>query len=353
MCQNDIARPLDHSEYRQAIAGSSGKLCVGPYKLDSNLMLAPMAGITDKPFRRLCRRLGAGLAVSEAVSSNQTLWGSRKSVHRLDFAGEPGPVAVQILGADPVMMAEAAKVNADRGAQIIDINMGCPAKKVCRTAAGSALLRNETLVGNILRAVVAAVRIPVTLKIRTGWDKAHRNAERIAQIAEQEGISALVVHGRTRTCGYSGSAEHDTIGRIRSRVSLPLIANGDIDSPEKAAWVLNSTGVEGVMIGRAALGYPWIFRETAHYLATGEMLAPPTAEQVIDLLCEHLQNLYSFYGELQGVRVARKHLAWYSGKFMASDLFRKQFNTIDSADKQLLLIRQLFLQPGTEEGMAA
>jgi len=312
-----------------------------------------MAGITDKPFRQLCRRFGAGLAVSEAVSSNQTLWGSRKSIHRLDFAGEPGPISVQLIGADPAEMAEAAQVNADRGAQIIDINMGCPAKKVCRTEAGSALLRNEVLVGDILRAVVAAVRIPVTLKIRTGWDRENRNAEHIAQIAEQEGISALVVHGRTRACGFSGTAEHDTISRIRSLVSLPLIANGDIDSPEKAAWVLRSTGVDGVMIGRAALGYPWIFRDTAHYMATGEILAPPTAEQAHALLCEHLESLYSLYGEHQGVRIARKHLAWYAKKFPASALVGKQFNTIDSADKQLLLVRQMFLQPGTEEGMAA
>jgi len=326
---------------------------IGPYQLDNNLILAPMAGVTDKPYRQLCRRLGAGMTVSEMISSNTALWGSRKTVHRLDFDGEPGPVAVQLVGSDPAAMAAAAQANADNGAQIIDINMGCPAKKICKTDAGSALLRNEKLVGEILRAVVAAVDVPVTLKIRTGWDSANRNGERIARIAEQEGISALAVHGRTRACGFGGEAEHDTIGRIKLAISIPVIANGDIDSPEKALQILRSTGVDGLMIGRAALGQPWIFREVAHYIETGERLAPPKPDQVSKLLCEHLQNIYSFYGEHQGVRIARKHIAWYSKRHPGSVSFRNRINTTDSADEQILLVRQFFVQPGIERGMAA
>jgi len=293
------------------------------------------------------------MAVSEMISSNTVLWGSRKTVRRLDFTGEPGPVAIQIVGSSPAAMAAAARANADNGAQIIDINMGCPAKKICKTDAGSALLRNEKLVGEILRAVVAAVDIPVTLKIRTGWDRATRNGERIARIAEQEGISALAVHGRTRACGFGGEAEHDTIGRIKLAISLPVIANGDIDSPEKALHILRSTGVDGLMIGRAALGQPWIFREIAHYTETGERLAPPKPDQVGKLLCEHLQNIYSFYGEHQGVRIARKHIAWYSKRHPGSVSFRNKINTTDSADEQLLLVWKFFVQPGTERGMAA
>lgn len=323
---------------------------IGTIKLDNNLILAPMAGVTDRPFRQLCRRLGAGLAVSEMISSNKTLWGSRKTIRRLDFNGEPGPVAVQIVGSEPAAMARAARMNADNGAQIIDINMGCPAKKVCKADAGSALLRNESLVADIIGAVVAAVDIPVTLKIRTGWDKQSRNGTRIARIAKQEGISALAVHGRTRACGFAGSAEYETIRNIKQSVDLPVIANGDIDTPEKALQVLRSTGADGLMIGRAAQGRPWVFREIAHYIETGEHLAHPTPEQVGELLCEHLQNLYSFYGTKQGVRVARKHIAWYSKRQQNSILFRQKINTTDSADQQLLLIRQFFIQPGGERG---
>jgi len=326
---------------------------IGPFHLDNNLILAPMAGVTDRPFRQLCRRLGAGMAVSEMVSSNKALWGSRKTIRRLDFEGEPGPVSVQIVGADPAAMAQAARVNADNGAQIIDINMGCPAKKVCKADAGSALLRNEALVANIVAAVVAAVDIPVTLKIRTGWDKESRNGVRIARIAEQEGISALAVHGRTRACGFAGAAEYETIRRIKQAVDLPVIANGDIDTPEKALQVLRSTGADGLMIGRAAQGRPWIFREIAHFIDSGKQLAPLPPELVSELLCEHLQNLYSFYGKQQGVRVARKHIAWYSKRQQNSSSFRQQINKTDSADQQLLLIREFFVQPGTERGVAA
>ncbi|MCB1851352.1 MAG: tRNA dihydrouridine synthase DusB [Gammaproteobacteria bacterium] len=326
---------------------------IGPYQIANNLILAPMAGVTDRPFRQLCRRLGAGLAVSEMVSSNSALWGSRKTMRRLDFDGEPTPRSVQIVGADPVVMAEAAKVSSANGAQIIDINMGCPAKKVCQVAAGSALLGNEILVAKILRAVVGAVHTPVTLKIRTGWDKNSRNGLRIAQIAEQEGISALAVHGRTRACGFSGAAEHDTVARIKQLVTIPVIANGDIDSPEVALHVLRTTGVDGLMIGRSAQGRPWIFREIAHYIKTGEHLAPPSPAQVSDLLCEHVQCLYRFYGERQGVRVARKHIAWYSKHHRQGSVFRDRINNTDSADEQITLIRNFFVQPGTERGEAA
>ena len=338
-----------HSTKYQALAD----MRIGSFRLDNNLILAPMAGVTDKPFRQLCRRLGAGMAVSEMVSSDINLWGSHKSIHRLDFEGEPGPVSVQIVGSDPAAMAEAARINAGSGAQIIDINMGCPAKKVCKADAGSALLRNETLVARIIAAVVGAVNIPVTLKIRTGWNRENRNGVQIARIAEQEGISALAVHGRTRACGYTGEAEYETIHRIKQSVALPVIANGDINTPEKAQHVLCSTGADGVMIGRAALGRPWIFRQIAHYMATGEQLAPPTPAQVCELVYEHLQNLYSLYGRQRGVRVARKHIAWYSENLQNSSSFRKRIYTTDSADEQLLLIREFFVRSGNERGMAA
>ncbi|MCP5446817.1 MAG: tRNA dihydrouridine synthase DusB [Chromatiaceae bacterium] len=326
---------------------------IGHLELTNNLILAPMAGVTDRPFRQLCRRLGAGMAVSEMVSSNAKLRRHRITLRRLDFAGEPGPVAVQIVGSDPAAMAAAARANADIGADIIDINMGCPAKKVCKVDAGSALLRSETLVAEILAAVVAAVDIPVTLKIRTGWSRETRNGERIARIAEQEGIRALAVHGRTRACGFSGDAEYDTIRTIKQSVRLPVIANGDIDCPEKALLVLRSTGADALMIGRAAQGRPWIFREIAHYLETGKLLLPPAPEQVGELLCEHLQNLYGFYGREQGVRIARKHIAWYGKCHPESASFIQTIITTDSADQQLLLIKKFFVQPGTERGMAA
>ena len=326
---------------------------IGPYHLDNNLVVAPMAGVTDRPFRQLCRRLGAGMAVSEMVSSNSILWGNAKTLRRLDFEGEPGPIVVQILGADPQRMAEAARVNLARGAQIIDINMGCPAKKVCRADAGSALLRNEPLVAKILRAVVAAVDAPVTLKIRTGWDPEHRNGLRIARIAEAEGIQALAVHGRTRSCGFSGMAEYDTIGEIKQSVSIPVIANGDIDSPKKALQVLQQTGADGLMIGRAAQGRPWIFREIEHYLATGEEFTDPAPCWVRDLLSEHLENLYRFYGEYQGVRVARKHIAWYSKGQPGGNRFRQRINNTDTSGEQLTLIREFFDQLANPKDLAA
>ncbi|AKH21323.1 tRNA dihydrouridine synthase DusB [Sedimenticola thiotaurini] len=317
---------------------------IGPYQLDNNLLVAPMAGVTDRPFRQLCRRLGAGMAVSEMISSNAALRGSRKTVRRLDFAGEPGPIAVQILGADPVAMAEAARVNVAHGAQIIDINMGCPAKKVCKVAAGSALLMDPPLVGRILDAVVRAVEVPVTLKIRTGWDPQHRNGVEIARIAEGSGVQALAVHGRTRACGFSGQAEYDTIRSIKQAVSIPVIANGDIDSPEKAKKVLEQTGADAIMIGRAAQGRPWIFREITHYLENGVTLAPPEPGWIRDILLQHLENLYQFYGEFQGVRIARKHIAWYSKTQPGGALFRQRVNTTDSTEKQQALVMEFFDQ---------
>jgi tRNA-dihydrouridine synthase B len=326
---------------------------IGQYQLQSNLILAPMAGITDRPYRQLCRELGAGLAVSEMVASNTSLWASRKSVKRLDFNGESAPISVQIVGADPGTMAEAAKINADRGAQIIDINMGCPAKKVCRVAAGSALMRDEGLVAKILEAVVGAVDVPVTLKIRTGWDPTQRNGVEIARIAEQAGIQALAVHGRTRACRFSGQAEYDTIRRIKAALSIPVIANGDIDSPQKAAQVLAETGADAVMIGRAAQGRPWIFREIAHFLSNGTLLPEPSPQWVGALLKRHLLSLYRFYGEQQGVRIARKHIAWYTRGHADSATLRKQINTTDSADEQLKLGKRFFVRLGNTREMAA
>jgi tRNA-dihydrouridine synthase B len=326
---------------------------IGPYQLDNNLLVAPMAGVTDRPFRQLCRRLGAGMAVSEMISSDASLRGTRKTVRRLDFAGEPGPVSVQILGADPRTMAEAARINVGHGAQIIDINMGCPAKKVCKVAAGSALLMNPPLVGRILDAVVRAVEAPVTLKIRTGWDPDHRNGLEIARIAEASGIRALAVHGRTRACGFSGSAEYHTIRAIKQVVAIPVIANGDIESPEKAKKVLELTGADAIMIGRAAQGRPWIFREIDHYLMTGEKHSAPQPAWIRDILLEHLGNLYTFYGEFQGVRIARKHIAWYSRTQPGGALFRQRINTTDSTEKQQALIVEFFDQLAINKERAA
>jgi len=326
---------------------------IGPYQLDNNLVVAPMAGVTDRPFRQLCRKLGAGLAVSEMVSSDASLWGTKKSLRRLDFAGEPGPISVQILGADPEAMAEAAKVNVGLGAQIIDINMGCPAKKVCKVAAGSALLQDEPLVAKILDAVVKAVEVPVTLKIRTGWDREHRNGERIARIAQECGIQALTVHGRTRADGFSGEAEYETITRIKQRIRIPVIANGDITTPQKAKQVLERTGADGIMIGRAAQGRPWIFREIAHYLASGEERPAPSLDWVRNILLEHLHNLYAFYGEDHGVRIARKHIAWYSKTQPGGAQFRQEINKADSAERQLALIEAFFQQEPSVKGLAA
>jgi tRNA-dihydrouridine synthase B len=326
---------------------------IGPHQLSNNLILAPMAGVTDRPFRQLCRQLGAGLAVSEMVSANSALWGNPKTIRRLDFAGESGPISVQILGSDPGCMAEAARVNLGHGAQIIDINMGCPAKKVCRVDAGSALLRDERLVGRILHAVVRAVDVPVTLKIRTGWSPEERNGVRIAQIAEAEGIQAVAVHGRTRACGFSGNAEYHTIRAIKQAVAIPVIANGDIDGPEKAARVLGQTGADAIMIGRAAQGRPWIFREILYYLETGESLPRPGPEWVCGLLCTHLKNLYAFYGTAQGLRVARKHIAWYSKGYPDGAEFRKRINKTEQAGEQLTQVREFFHRLEQREELAA
>ncbi|MFQ5487051.1 MAG: tRNA dihydrouridine synthase DusB, partial [Gammaproteobacteria bacterium] len=302
---------------------------IGPYRLKNNLVLAPMAGVTDRPFRQLCRRLGAGLAVSEMVSSNSLLWGSEKTRRRANHEGEPEPRAVQIAGADPGMMAEAARHNVDNGAQIIDINMGCPAKKVCNVMAGSALLQDERLVARILEAVVAAAAVPVTLKIRTGWDTEQRNGVAIARIAEQAGIQALAVHGRTRACAYRGAAEYDTIAAIKATVNIPVIANGDIRTPEQAKQVLDYTGADGVMIGRAAQGRPWIFDLIEHYLKTGELKEDPPLTVIRSLMLEHLEALYGFYGEYVGVRVARKHISWYSKGQPGGAAFRQAVNRMD------------------------
>jgi tRNA-dihydrouridine synthase B len=312
-----------------------------------------MAGVTDRPFRQLCRSLGAGLAVSEMVSSNALVWGSEKTRRRIDHAGEDEPVSVQIAGADPAMMANAARFNVAQGAQIIDINMGCPAKKVCNVMAGSALLQDESLVGRILDAVVAAVDVPVTLKIRTGWDPSRRNALRIAAIAEQSGIQALAVHGRTRACGYRGEAEHQTVRAIKAALSIPVIANGDITSPWKAAEVLRATQADAVMIGRAAQGRPWVFREVVHFLATGELLPPPAPAEIGRVLTGHLNNLYDFYGEYTGVRVARKHIAWYSKGQPGGNRFRQQINQAETAEEQLRHVDDYFSLLTEQKALAA
>jgi len=325
---------------------------IGPYSIDPPVCLAPMAGVTDRPFRILCRRFGAGYAVSEMVSANALLWASDKTRRRIDHRGEPAPRAVQIMGADPRMLADAARYNVDQGAQVIDINMGCPAKKVCNVAAGSALLRDEALVGRILEAVVRAVAVPVTLKMRTGWDRAHKNAVTIARIAEAAGVQALAVHGRTRADAYRGEAEYETIARVKRAVSIPVIANGDIDGPEKAARVLAETGADAVMIGRAAQGNPWIFRRVAHYLATGEHLPPPRAHEVLEVLEGHLAALYDFYGEARGVRVARKHIAWYTKGFPGGAAYRRAINEAQDARAQLAGVRAFFAPMEQEERAA-
>ncbi|MCR4347804.1 MAG: tRNA dihydrouridine synthase DusB [Sulfuricaulis sp.] len=315
---------------------------IGPYKLKNNLFLAPMAGVTDRPFRSLCRRLGAGMAASEMVSSNSLLWGSKKTLRRADHTGEEDPRAVQIVGSDPAMMAQAARYNVDNGAQIIDINMGCPAKKICNVYAGSALMQNEKLVADILDAVVKSVDVPVTLKIRTGWDSANRNGAAIARVAEDNGIQALAIHGRTRADAFQGEAEYDTIAAIKSVVRIPIIANGDISTPEKAAFVLARTGADGLMIGRAAQGNPWIFREIEHYLMTGERLAPPPVTEVRDTLLDHLETLYAFYGEYSGVRMARKHISWYSKGLRDGAAFRHRVNQVETREAQLAMVREFF-----------
>jgi len=301
-----------------------------------------MAGVTDKPFRLLCKRMGAGLAVSEMTISDPRFWNTRKSLQRMDHAGEPAPVSVQIAGTEPRLLAEAARYNVDHGAQIVDINMGCPAKKVCNAWAGSALMRDEALVGRILDAVVAAVDVPVTLKIRTGWNPGNRNAPAIARIAQAAGIQALTVHGRTRDQHYTGQAEYDTIAAIKADLSIPVIANGDIDSPQRAAQVLQHTGADAVMVGRAAQGRPWIFREIAHYLASGELPPPPTVAEVRAILLDHLRALHAFYGEEQGVRIARKHLGWYAKDRPENTAFRTVVNRAQGAAEQLDLTATYF-----------
>jgi tRNA-dihydrouridine synthase B len=305
-----------------------------------------MAGVTDRPFRVLCRRLGAGLAVSEMLSANPSLRHSRKSRERADHRGEPGPIAVQIAGSDPRWMAEAARISVDQGAEIVDINLGCPAKKVCKTAAGSALLQDEPLVGRILEAVVAAVPVPVTLKTRTGWSPATHNLPRVARLAWEAGIAMLTVHGRTRACGYTGTAEHESIRALRTEAavpaSFPLVANGDISSPERAASVLAYTGAEAAMIGRAARGRPWLFRDIAHYLATGERLPPPTRPWVCAVVLGHLEELYRFYGAERGLRIARKHIGWYlraqRGE-QCSHEFLARINRAETPRQQSTLVR--------------
>ena len=315
---------------------------IGPYLIEPDVVLAPMAGVTDKPFRQLCKRLGAGLAVSEMTTSDPRFWNTAKSRTRMDHAGEPAPVSVQIAGTEPGQLAEAARHNVANGAQIIDINMGCPAKKVCNAWAGSALMRDEALVARILEAVVGAVDVPVTLKIRTGWCAEVRNAPAIAHIAEQSGIAALAIHGRTRNQHYTGQAEYDTIAQIKAQLGIPVIANGDVDSPAKAAFVLKHTGADAVMVGRAAQGRPWIFREISHYLATGQELPPPTLTEVRDILMGHLAHLHAFYGEPQGVRIARKHLGWYAKDRPENAAFRAVVNRAETPEEQLRLTADYF-----------
>ena len=309
-------------------------IAIGPYKLDNNVALAPMAGVTDLPFRRLCKRLGAGLVVSEMVTSDTRLWNTRKSRARLVHSDECEPRSVQIAGGDPEMMADAARRNVELGAQIIDINMGCPAKKVCKKAAGSALLRDEDLVRDILQAVTAAVHVPVTLKIRTGWSPERRNGVTVARIAEDAGIAALAVHGRTRACRFNGEAEYDTIADICAAVELPVFANGDITTARQAGQVLARTGAAGIMIGRAAQGAPWLCGQVAHYLATGERPAEPGLEEKAAIMLEHLRGLHEFYGEYMGLRIARKHVGWYLQQAPGAEAFRRQFNQLESAAEQ-------------------
>jgi tRNA-dihydrouridine synthase B len=321
---------------------------IGNHVLKNNLVVAPMAGVTDRPFRQLCKRLGAGLAVSEMVTSNSLLYGSEKTRRRANHEGEVDPISVQIAGADPKMMAEAARYNVDNGAQIIDINMGCPAKKICNVMAGSALLKDEPLVSQILKAVVGAVDVPVTLKIRTGWDKQNRNAVMIAKMAEDIGVQALAMHGRTRACLYMGDAEYETIAMVKQAIRIPLIANGDITSPEKAKYVLDYTGADAVMIGRAAQGRPWIFREIEHYLKTGTHLLPPTVEEIHTVMLEHINDLYGFYGELAGMRVARKHISWYTKGLAGSANFRHNMNTLQTIELQQQAINDFFAELKTK-----
>ncbi len=315
---------------------------IGHHEIPGKLVVAPMAGVTDRPFRKMCKQLGANLAVSEMISANSQLHGAEATLRRADHAGETSPISIQIAGADPKMLARAAQFNVDLGAEIIDINMGCPAKKVCRRLAGSALLKDEVLVGQILDAVVAAVDVPVTLKIRTGWSPENRNGVRIAQIAQGAGIAALAVHGRTRECKFQGEAEYETIRQIKQAISIPVIANGDIDSPEKALAVLNSTGADAVMVGRAAQGRPWIFGDIAHYLETGEKRNAPSFVQRRNILQKHVAELHEFYDEYVGVRVARKHIGWAAKEIAGASNFRARVYQVEDCERQLEMIGEFF-----------
>jgi tRNA-dihydrouridine synthase B len=328
-------------------------LRIGPYTLDANVILAPMAGVTDQPFRNLCRNLGAGMAVSEMLSADVRLWNTEKSRRRLDHRGESSPRSVQIAGGEPEMMAVAARECVHHGAQVVDINMGCPAKKVCKRAAGSALLKDERLVRDILAAVISAVDVPVTLKIRTGWDSDNRNAVSIARLAEDAGIAALTVHGRTRACKFVGDVEYDTIAEVKSAVKIPVIANGDIDSGQKALDVIEYTKADGVMIGRAAQGNPWIFREVIHFLTNQAQLPQPLLQEQKATMLAHIRALHEFYGEYLGVRIARKHAGWYLAQFHAASAFLPMLNRIECATSQLQQLETFFENLNLEEGLAA
>ena len=325
---------------------------IGPYQINGKTVLAPMAGVTDLPFRQLCREMGAGLVVSEMVASDPTTWSTRKSRLRIQFGDEPSPRSVQIAGYDPQMMAEAAQFNVAQGAEIIDINMGCPAKKVCKRAAGSALLKDPELVGRILSSVVHAVEVPVTLKIRTGWDRQNRNATEIAKIAEQSGIQALAIHGRTKACRFVGEVEYDSIAKVVDAISIPVFANGDIISAAQAETVLNRTGACAVMIGRGAQGNPWIFNQINHYLEHGELLAEPTLEEVGNVMIKHLRDLHEFYGEVGGVRISRKHIGWYSRWLDDGKAFTKIFNQHETRLQQQQQLSEFFSKLPSQEQAA-
>ena len=325
---------------------------IGPYQIQNQTVLAPMAGVTDLPFRRLCRKMGAGLVVSEMVAADPNTWSTRKSRLRVQFGDEPAPRSVQIAGYDPQMMAEAALFNVQLGAEIIDINMGCPAKKVCKRAAGSALLQNPELVERILTAVVSAVDVPVTLKIRTGWDRQNRNAETIARIAEDSGVAALAVHGRTKACRFVGEVEYDTIAKVVDAVSIPVLANGDITDPQRAVSVLKHTGAAAVMIGRAAQGNPWIFNQINHFLKYDQPLSPPCMEECSQVMSEHLLALHEFYGETGGVRISRKHIGWYINPLPGGKEFTRVFNTLETTEQQRHFLQSFFLDLNCEEQVA-
>ncbi len=326
---------------------------IGPYELSSPFVLAPMAGVTDVPFRRLCRRYGAGMTTSEMTTADISLWHTEKSRRRLDLDLDADPVVVQIAGAVPAQLAEAARLCQDRGAQIIDINMGCPAKKVCNRLAGSALLQDEALVAEILHAVVSAVTLPVTLKIRTGWDPQNKNGVRIARIAENCGVQSLAVHGRTRACRFRGDAEYETIAQIKASVKIPVVANGDINTLQKSLEVLRLSGADAVMIGRAAQGRPWFFRALNHYLKTDQIISPLENNEVRDMILAHLSDLYQFYGETTGVRVARKHLTWYCAGLKNAEIFRSQVVRVDSASEQIRLTQDYFAAQPSDALLAA